>query len=101
LGPELFWIHALSGLAIEGEEKTIAKDIRLSLHNGNLKEPVTKAARELRMNKTRGMVKSTEWMEQEGLLMFQGKIYVPTDRNLRRCIVSQHHDTCIACHTGR
>jgi hypothetical protein len=33
LGPELFQIYALSGLAIEGEEKTIAKDIRLSLHD--------------------------------------------------------------------
>jgi hypothetical protein len=96
LGPELFRIHALSGLAIEGEEKTIAKDIRLSLRDGNLEEPVAKAACELHMDKTRGTVKSAEWTEQEGLLMFRGKIYVPTDRNLRRRIVSQHHDTRIA-----
>jgi hypothetical protein len=33
--------------------------------------------------------------------MFQGKIYVPTDRDLRRRIVSQHHDTRIAGHAGR
>jgi hypothetical protein len=101
LGPELFQIHALSGLAIEGKEKTIAKDIRLSLRDGNLKEPVAKAACELRMDRTRGTVKSAEWTEQEGLLMFRGKIYVPTDRNLCRRIVSQHHDTHIAGHAGR
>jgi hypothetical protein len=53
------------------------------------------------MDKTRGTVKSAEWMEQEGLLMFWGKIYVPTDRDLRRHIVSQHHDTRIAGHAGR
>jgi hypothetical protein len=101
LGPELFRIHALSGLAIEGEEKTIAKDIRLSLRDGNLEEPVARAARELHMDRTRGTVKSAEWMEQEGLLMFQGKIYVPTDRDLHRRIVLQHHDTRIAGHAGR
>jgi hypothetical protein len=100
LGPELFQIHVLSGLAIEGEEKTIAKDIRLSLCNGNLKEPVTKAVCELRMDKMRGMVKSTEWTEQEGLLMFRGKIYVPTDCDLCRRIMLQHHDTRITGHAG-
>jgi hypothetical protein len=100
LGPELFQIHTLSGLAIAGEEKTIAKDIRLSLRDGNLEEPVTRAACELRMDKTRGMVKSTEWMEQERLLMFWGKIYIPTDCDLCRRIMSQHHDTCIAVHAG-
>jgi hypothetical protein len=88
LGPALFRIHTLSGLAIEGEEKTIATDIRRSLRDGNLEEPVAKAVRELRMDKTRGMVKSTEWMEQEGLLMFRGKIYIPTDRDFRRRIIS-------------
>jgi hypothetical protein len=33
--------------------------------------------------------------------MFRGKIYVPNDRDLRHCIVKQHHYTCIAGHAGR
>jgi hypothetical protein len=33
--------------------------------------------------------------------MFRGKIYVPTDRDLRRRVVSQHHDTRVAGHAGR
>jgi transposase InsO family protein len=37
----------------------------------------------------------------DGLLMFQGKIYVPRDRDLRRRIVAQHHDTRVAGHAGR
>jgi hypothetical protein len=46
-------------------------------------DSVAKAARELRKDKSRGMVKSTEWSESHRLLMFHGKIYVPKDRELR------------------
>jgi hypothetical protein len=38
---------------------------------------------ELQKDKGRGTVKSAEWSESEGLLMFRGKIYVPKDRELR------------------
>jgi transposase InsO family protein len=46
------------------------------------------------------MVKSAEWSESDGLLMFHSKIYVPNDRDLRHRIVEQHHDTRIAGHAG-
>ena len=49
----------------------------------------------------RGSVRSAEWLESEGLLFFRGKIYVPKDRDLRRRIVEQHHDTRVAGHAGR
>jgi hypothetical protein len=62
---------------------------------------VAKAARELWKDKGRGTVKSTEWSESDGLLMFHSKIYVPKDRELRCRIVEQHHDMCIARHAGR
>jgi transposase InsO family protein len=55
----------------------------------------------LRKDRTRGTVRSEEWAESEGLLMYRGKIYVPKDRDLRRRIVSQHHDSRIAGHAGR
>jgi hypothetical protein len=64
-------------------------------------ELVAKAARELRKDRSRGTIKSTEWSESDGLLMFRGKIYVPKDRDLRRRIVEQHHDMHIAGHAGR
>jgi hypothetical protein len=63
-------------------------------------ESVAKAARELWKDKGRGTIKSAEWSESDGLLMFHGKIYVPKDRDLRRRIVEQHHDTRIAGHAG-
>jgi hypothetical protein len=63
-------------------------------------ELVVKAARELQKDKGRGMVKSAEWSESDGLLMFCGKIYVPRDRDLRHHIIEQHHDMRIARHAG-
>jgi hypothetical protein len=38
------------------------------------------------------MVKSAEWSESDGILVFRGKMYVPKDRDLRYNIVEQHHN---------
>ena len=39
--------------------------------------------------------------EENGLLTFRGRIYVPNLADLRRRIVEQHHDSKIAGHPGR
>jgi hypothetical protein len=101
LAPELFQIHTLAGARLEGDERNILREVRCSLRDDAQEELVAKAARELQKDKGRGMVKSAEWSESDGLLMFRGKIYVPKDRDLRRCIIEQHHDTRIAGHAGR
>jgi Integrase zinc binding domain len=61
---------------------------------------VVKAVEELRKGHAKS-VQTAEWSEREGLLQFRGKIYVPDGADLRRCIVSQHHDTKVAGHAGR
>jgi len=68
---------------MEGPEKDILREIRQGNQRGDQKEPVAKAARELRQaaGKT---VRSAEWSEEEGLLQFRGKIYVPQNTDLRR-----------------
>jgi hypothetical protein len=83
---------------LEGDERNILREVRRSLKVDVQEESVAKAARELRKDKGRGTIKSAEWSESDGLLMFRGKIYV--HRDLRRCIVEQHHDTRIAGHAG-
>jgi hypothetical protein len=100
LAPKLFRIHTLAGARFQGNEQNILREVQHSLKDGVQEESIAKAARELRKDKGRGTVKSAEWSESEGLLMFHGKIYVPNDRDLWRCIVEQHHDTCIAGHAG-
>jgi hypothetical protein len=101
LAPELFRIHALAGTRLEGEEHNILCEVWYSLRDRVQEEAVAKAARELQKDKGRGTVRSAEWAESDGLLMFHGKIYVPNDRDLRCHIIEQHHDTRIAGHAGR
>jgi len=68
---------------LEGPEKDILREIRRENQNGDQEEPVAKAARELQqiLGKT---VRSTEWLEDDGVLRFRGKIYVPQNADLRR-----------------
>jgi hypothetical protein len=101
LAQELFRIHVLTGVRLEGDERNILREVRCSLKDDTQEESVAKAARELQKDKGIGTIKSAEWSESDGLLMFRSKIYVPKDRDLRCRIVEQHHDVCIAGHAGR
>ena len=58
---------------------------------------MAKAARELQQAASK-MVRSTEWSEEEGLLQFRDKIYVPQNVDLRRRVVSLCHNTKVAGH---
>ena len=62
-------------------------------------EAVVKAFKELRSSK--GVLRGSEWSEEEGIVLFNGKVYVPLDGQLRHDIVHQHHDTFAAGHPGR
>jgi hypothetical protein len=80
LAPELFRIHALAGMRLEGDECNILREVWRSLKDDVQEESVAKAARELWKDKSRGTIKSAEWSKSDGLLMFHGKIYIPRDR---------------------
>src|SRR6266481_2197804 len=41
---------------------------------------------------------SEEWEENDGLVLFRGKVYVPLDRKLCHDIVEAHHDTPVTGH---
>jgi hypothetical protein len=101
LAPDLFRIHVLAGARFQGNEQNILWEVWHSLKGSVQEESIAKVARELRKDKGRGTVKSAEWSESEGLLMFHGKIYVPNDRDLRHHIVKQHHNTRITGHASR
>ena len=44
---------------------------------------------------------SAEWAEADGLLTFQGKVYIPDAHDLRQQIMAQHHDSQVTGHPGR
>ena len=68
--------------------------------DGEKEEPVARAARELQGSSARSM-KSAEWSLSDGLLYFQGKIYVPNTSDLCRRIIALSHDSRLAGHSGR
>ena len=100
LKPELFTIRALEGLQVEGEERDILREIRRKNREGNHDLLVATALKSLK-NSNRRSIQSAEWREENDLTYFRGRIYVPNDPEIRRKIVSQHHDTLIAGHPGR
>jgi len=100
LRPELLAIQALKGVQLEGLKKDILREIRQGNQKGDQGELVAKAARELQQASSK-IVRSAEWSEDEGLLRFRGKIYVPWNPDLWRRVVSLCHNTKVAGHPGR
>jgi hypothetical protein len=90
----------MEGITISGPEREFLTAIRQGNKDGEQEESVVKAVKELRKSKGRSL-RSGEWSEEGGLVLYRGKIYVPTDPDLRRKIVEEHHDSRIAGHAGR
>lgn len=99
LKPSYFKIQALKQghVLLTGSENDLLKKIREAKE---LDEQVVKAVKELRNSSTK-KVDGEEWSEEQGLILFRGKVYVPKDKDLRRKIVELHHDTFIAGHPGK
>jgi hypothetical protein len=47
------------------------------------------------------LLRSSEWVKEEGLWKFCDRIYVPMVPELQRKIAKQHHDSKISGHVGR
>ena len=80
LKPEYFKVRTLhqGHLLIEGEENVLLSKIRKSRY---LDESVVKAVEELKKSSTKHL-RSDEWSEEQGLILYRGKVYVPKDHKL-------------------
>ena len=85
--------------AIEVEAKLL-QDIQREFRHGEKEESVVMVVEELWKGHSKS-VHAVKWLEQDGRLHFQGKIYVPGSLDLQHHIVSQHHDTQVAGHVGQ
>ena len=47
------------------------------------------------------MLRDEEWREEDGLMLKEGKVYVPKDEELRTEIIRLHHDTLVGGHGGQ
>jgi len=76
LWPEFLAVRALEEVELAGVEQKILSDIHKGNWNGDQEKPIAKATRELQSSANEA-VHSLEWLNIDGLLQFQGKIYVP------------------------
>jgi len=97
---ELIVVQALEGLHLKGPERDMLREIRQGNQRGEQEEPVVKAARELWQASSK-TVRFAEWSEENRVLWFRGKIYVPWNLDLRRWVVSLCHNTKVVRHPRR
>jgi len=47
------------------------------------------------------MLRDEEWREEDRLMLKEGKMYVPKNKELRTEIIWLHHDTLVGGHRGQ
>jgi len=87
------WIR---GVKMIIEEENLKKRIKRA-QEGN--ERIVKAVEELKRAGIK-MLKDEEWEIEDGIVMKEGKIYIP-EEELRGEIIRLHHDTPVEGHGGR
>jgi hypothetical protein len=99
LKPEMFHINAARrGHVVVNGETALLDHIRKSNKEIKVADAIGKI-------KDLGLVKLQkgleEWNQENGLILHQGKIYVPKDKQLRNEIIQQYHNLLAAGHLGR
>ena len=78
------------------EEENLRERIRKA-QEGNKK--IVKAVEELKRAGIK-VLKDKEWEIEDGIVLKEGRIYMP-EGDLRREIIQLHHDTLVGGHGGR
>jgi len=95
LKEEWLEVRAMEQL-IEGPEEEIVKRIKEARDKD---EEVIKMVEEMKKAGVKTL-RDEEWQIEEGLVLKEGRVYVPKDEKLRVEIIRLHHDTPVAEHGG-
>ena len=96
LKEEWLEVRAMEPL-IEGPEEEIVKTIKEARDKD---EEVIKVVEKMKKAGVK-MLRDEEWQIEEGLVLKEGRVYVPKDKKLRVEIIRLHHDTLVARHGGQ
>ena len=106
------------GVENDNENQVVVKDIQLhSMQEVVIQEPevdiiekikkarskdkeVVKIVEQIKKVKVKTL-KNDKWQLEGGLVLKEGKIYVPKEESLRAEIIWMHHDALVAGHGGR
>ena len=100
LTPEMFYLKAMQRgmLQIHGDRDLLRRIRESDSYDEDLVDAI-EAARAKGPNPLRRDL--VDWDVEQGLILFQGKVYVPKDEGIRRDIVKTYHDSLPAGHPGR
>ena len=100
LSPNLFYAKAARrGMTQVHGDRGLLRRIRRSKR---FDEELVEAIEVLQNRGPRALTKDLEdWSVEEGLMLYQGKVYVPKDEEIRRDVVRTYHDSLPAGHPGR
>ena len=100
LTPEMFKLKGMHrGMAKVCGDTALLRKIRKSkAYDEELVEAIESALQRAPTAFKRDLA---DWGVEDGLLLFQGKVYVPKDKDLRREVVKTYHDSLPAGHPGR
>ena len=96
LKKEWLEVRAMEQL-VEGLEQEIVRKIK---EVRDKDEEVIKVVEEMKKAGVK-MLRNEEWQIEEGLVLNEGRVYVPKDEKLRVEIIQLHHDIPIAGHRGQ
>jgi len=82
---------------IEGPDEGIIKKIKEARDKD---EEVIKVVEEMKKAGVKTL-RDEEWQIEEGLVLKEGRVYIPKDEKLRVEIIRLHHDIPIAGHGGQ
>ena len=63
-------------------------------------DEVVKIVEEMKRTNVK-VLRNKEWKEEDGLMLKEGKVYVPKDEELRAEIIRLRHDTPVEGHGGQ
>ena len=91
------WLEtrALDKIVIEGVD--ILDRIRRSKV---VDDEIVKVVEEMKKANVK-VLRNEEWREEDGLMLKDGKVYVPKDEELRAKVIWLHHDTPVGGHKGQ
>src|SRR5258708_452135 len=93
LTPEVFELRVMEAIMLEGKEAAFMEHIQQSDQYNN---PVVKALKAL----DAGELHSNEWMHIEGVVLYQGRVYVLDNSQLCHNLVHVHHSAIVIGHPG-
>jgi len=91
------WVRGMIEVVVEEPEIILLEKFKKAREKDEEVVRVIEEIKKVGIKNLRG----DEWKIKEDLVLKEGKVYVPKDKELRMEIVQLHHDTPIAGHRGR